>query len=205
LERLADEFVRSGYDIAHIERLILNSATYARSWQSAGNNSSGDRYLARWPVRLLAAEILMDAADAVLETHTHFGSDVPAGSSAVELAPNRFADPSIDELFQALGRGDRGSLCDCDRTSGPSLRQPIFLMTRLKLVDPDGRLSRMARQGAGVDDILNEFYLAALCRLPCDEERAIAHEHIDQATDASAAIADLVWALLNTREFYTNH
>ena len=61
LDRLANEFVDSGYDIAHIERLILSSDAYQRSSLPAGNNA-GDKYgLARAVVRLLLAESLLDA------------------------------------------------------------------------------------------------------------------------------------------------
>ena len=124
---------------------------------------------------------------------------------AIELAPNRFTDKNVDELLQVLGRGDRESFCDCDRTTAPSLRQPIFLMSQPDVLAAGGRLSRLLRAGREVEAILTEFYLATLSRLPDEGERAFALEHVASGAQPSAGLADIVWALLNTREFSTNH
>jgi hypothetical protein len=205
LDRLAAEFVSSGYDIVHIERLVLSSAAYGRSWRATGNNGAETDQLARWPVRPLPVEALLDAVDSALETRQSYGSDVPAGARAVELAPNRFSDKNVDDTLQLLGRGDRKSLCECDRAAGPTLRQPVFLMTQPNEFAAEGRLARLLGAEANPDDIITEFYLATVSRLADDEERAFAHEHIAAAPDVAAGLADLVWALVNTREFCTNH
>jgi hypothetical protein len=205
LDKLAAEFVSSGYDIVQLERLVLSSAAYGRSWHAAGNNAADRQQFARWQVRPLPAEVLLDAVDAALETRTDFGPDVPVGTQAIELAPNRFTDKSVDELLQVLGRGDRKSLCECDRTTSPSLRRPIFLMSRPDGLDASGRLSRLLREGREVEAILTELYLATLSRRPDEAERAFALEHIAGAPQPSAGLADIVWALVNTREFSTNH
>src|SRR5205823_12479467 len=116
MERLAEEFIKSGFDIAHLERLILSSQAYQRSAAPAGNNAADQQNLARAPVRPLLAETLVDSLNAALEATDDFGPDAPPGSQAIELAPNRFSNPQVNELFRILGRGDRKSLCECDRT-----------------------------------------------------------------------------------------
>jgi hypothetical protein len=149
--------------------------------------------------------VLVDAVDGALETRTVVGVDVPSGARAVELAPNRLTDKNVDELMQLLGRGNRKSLCDCDRTSSPNLRRPIYLMSRPDILGADGRLSRLVRAGLTPDAIVNEFYLVTLSRPPDDNERALALAHISQASEPKSGLADIVWALINTREFGTNH
>jgi hypothetical protein len=205
LDRLAADFVSSGYDIVHLERLILSSAAYGRSWHAAGNNADDRLQFARWQVRPLPAEVLLDAVDVALETRTNYGPDAPPGTSAVELAPNLFTDKNIDELLKVLGRGDRKSLCECDRTSTSSLRSQIFLMTRPDVLHAGGRLSRLRHEGIAIEAMVTEFYLATLCRPPDEAEASFALEHIAKASDPSAGLADIVWGLLNTREFCTNH
>jgi hypothetical protein len=207
LDRLAHEFIDRGYDIAHIERLILSSDAYQRSSLPAGNNAAYPHGLARAQVRPLLAESLLDALNAALETAEDFGTDAPPGSQAIELAPNRFSDPRINEMFRILGRGDRRSLCDCDRPAGPTIRQPIFLMSDPRIQEKirGSRLARLLAENKSDDQIITEFYLATLSRYPDPSEREFALAHVASCPDRATAHTDLVWALINSREFITNH
>jgi hypothetical protein len=207
LDRLAAEFVRAGYDVAHIERLILSSHAYQRSSQPFGNNAGDARHLAHASVRPLPAETLIDALNTALETTDDFGPDVPPGSTAHEIAPNRLSQGDVNALFRVLGRGDRRSLCDCDRATGPSIRQPLFLMSDPRVLQKiaAGRLARLLDEQRSDAEIVDEFYLAALSRPPDDAEREFLVPRIASASDRTAALVDVVWAIINTREFSTNH
>jgi len=206
LSRLAQEFVKSGYDIAHLERLILSSQAYQRSARPAGNNASDQRNLAHAPVRPLLAEVLVDAVNTALETQEDFGADAPPGSRAIEVAVNRFADPRLNEMFQVLGRGDRKSLCDCDRAAVPSVRQSVLMMSDASLLQKiaQGRLARLLREDLGNDAIVEDLYLSTLSRLPTTEERQFVVAHL-ASRDRQQALTDVLWGLINTREFMTNH
>jgi hypothetical protein len=207
LDRLAEEFVKSRFDIAHLERLILSSRAYQRSAAPAGNNAADQHNLARASVRSLLAEALVDSLNAALEAADDFGDDAPPGSQAIELAPNRFSDPQVNELFRILGRGDRKSLCECDRVTGPTLRQPLLLMSHPRVLEKirNGRLARLVAEQKSNAEIVEEFYLATLSRLPDAAEREFALDHIAASDDRAEALFDIVWALINTREFLTNH
>ena len=54
-----------------------------------------------------------------------------------------------------------------------------------------------------VDDILIEAYLRTLSRYPTSEELAINREHLKEA--GIQGMQDILWALLNTKEFIVNH
>src|SRR5262249_20704540 len=60
LDWLATEFVRSGWDVKHMHRLIVTSATYRQS--SRVTNEEGGRQLARFPRSRLSAEMIRDQA-----------------------------------------------------------------------------------------------------------------------------------------------
>jgi hypothetical protein len=47
--------------------------------------------------------------------------------------------------------------------------------------------------------------LTALSRLPSEEERAAAAGLFTAAEDRAAALRDVYWALMNTKEFAFNH
>ncbi len=207
LQRLSQEFVDSGFDIRHIERLILMSQAYQRSSEILGNNVSDRHNYARKMVRPLLAEVLIDSLNAALETTDSFGTDVPQFSQAIELAPNRLSDPTFDELFRILGRGDRKSLCDCNRANSPTIRQPLFLMSDPRVLEKirNGRLARLVEGNSSDQQIVDEFYLALLSREPDADEREFALQHVTDGVHRVEGLADIVWALVNSCEFVTNH
>ena len=49
------------------------------------------------------------------------------------------------------------------------------------------------------------MYLTILSRFPTDEEKRIAREYIKMSDGRYNASVDLVWALLNTKEFIYRH
>jgi hypothetical protein len=68
LDYLAAEFIRSGWSVKHMHRLILLSETYGQSSQSIKENETIDsdvRYLWRYPSRRLEAESIRDSMLAV--------------------------------------------------------------------------------------------------------------------------------------------
>jgi hypothetical protein len=101
-----------------------------------------------------------------------------------------------------------------------NLSQSLHLMNaaemRTKLSKPDGRAARFAKSPADEEN-LRELYSAALSRQPTPAEAEIALAHIRkprqdadgkplEATGArKAAYEDLIWALVNTKEFLFNH
>jgi hypothetical protein len=207
LERLAREFVDSGYDVRHIERVILTSSTYHRSSVADASNRTDERNYSHALIRPLMAEVAIDAIHKVLAIRGDFGSDVPEGSLAIEIAPNVLADAATQEMMRTFGRGERASACDCDRADAPSLRQSLYRMSDERLMArlPAGRLQTLLDQRTSDAGIIEEFYLAALSRSPTQPELALLCAHVAGGDDRRERLVDIVWALVNSREFVTNH
>lgn len=53
--------------------------------------------------------------------------------------------------------------------------------------------------------VVREAYLRTLSRLPTEAEAARARNHLEAAGEPATGLRDLLWALLNTKEFITNH
>jgi len=56
-----------------------------------------------------------------------------------------------------------------------------------------------------VTSLVEEAYLRTLSRLPTDSESATTTQFISQSTDPINGLRDVMWALLNTKEFIVNH
>jgi hypothetical protein len=207
LDHLAEEFVRSGYDLRHMERLILNSATYQRSSAPSAGVPDADRYYAAATVRPMMAEAVVQIMDQALGSPNHWEKDAPAGGTLFDVAANRPADPRLAYLLELFGRGNRESVCDCDRSSQPSLRQTLHLMSDAAWIEQIEKSPLVSELVADTDDqaALKSAYLHILSRFPRPAEEKLLVEHLHGVSDRKAAWTDIVWALVNSREFRTNH
>jgi hypothetical protein len=207
LDALANEFIRSKFDIRHVERLILSSRTYQLSNKTNDSNHHDTRSYSHSRPRKLMAEVVIDMVNTALDVEDQFGSDVPKGSRAIEIAPNRIRNAHASEIFRIFGRPVRKSVCDCERSVEVTLPQTLFLMTDPKLLNKmqSGRLKRLLDSKKSDEAIVEELFLATLSRSPEEIEKRDCLSHLKEAKTRTEGFQDLLWALINTREFILNH
>jgi hypothetical protein len=210
LNALAQEFVRSGYDIRHLERLILNSRVYQLSSIPNETNKHDRINYARAYVRPMMAEVVVDVLNTALGSRDNLGPDVPVGKRMIEIGASRLNDINVSYVLRIFGRPPRTTACDCERTMEPALPQTLYRMTDQallnKLQSPTGRAMQLAKRiDLSEKQLLDELFLSTLTRYPTDEERDAFHETLRKAPSRQAAIVDALWALINTREFILNH
>jgi hypothetical protein len=69
------------------------------------------------------------------------------------------------------------------------------------LTNGDNRLSQWLATGKSSRETMDELYWTALTRAPGQAELEIALKLLDSAKDRRAALEDLLWGLLNAKEF----
>ena len=207
LDAMAAGFVARGYDIRRLERSILNSRAYQRSSEPCAGNLDDHGNFARAEPRPMMAEVLVDALNAALGVAGDFGSDAPKGARAIEIATNRVSSPDLARVFRVFGRPTRAAVCDCERPGKPALPQTLFLMTDAALLEKikSGRLKDLVGSDRCDREVIEELFLAALSRPPDDDEARSAMNHLRKRPDRASGIADMFWALINTREFLLIH
>ncbi len=207
LKALAADFVGHGYDIRRLERQILSSRAYQRSSEPTPDNLDDRGNFSRALPRMLMAEVLVDTLNAALGVAADFGADAPPGARAIEIASNHVNNQELARVFRIFGRPRRATTCDCERPSAPAVPQTLFLMTDPGLLEKihGGRLRKLIESNASDAAAVDEVFLASLSRFPSDDERAAAFDHLKRKPDRKAALTDLLWALINTREFILNH
>ena len=191
----------------HIERLILTSAAYQRSTAHDATFVDADRHYACSTVRPLMAEAVVQILDDVLKSPSPWTVDVPAGRTVMDVAPNRAADQRLAYLLELFDRGTRESVCDCDRTGQPSLRQTLHLMSDAAWIDEIQKsplIDELLREPDDKQAIQN-VVLQTMSRFPTADENKVLVNHLQAPGDRRAAWVDIVWALVNSREFRTNH
>jgi hypothetical protein len=203
LDALAHDFVAHHFDVRHLLRTICNSRTYQLSAVPNDYNRHDRQNHARYFGKRLMAEVLYDAVDRVCGTETAF-SNVPAKTRAVEL-PHEGFDSYFLTVFD---RPERNSACECARSTGASLPQVLHLAYAPEIEDKiaadDGRIAKLVQGKTPAAKIIEELYLAALARFPTDAELKYL-SNLEKVPDQRRALEDLVWTLLNSREFLFNH
>ena len=119
-------------------------------------------------------------------------------------------DESVGSYFlDVFGRPARETACECERPREANLAQALHLLNSAEIQNkvggPPGRLSRLLKDKADDGAIVEELYLAALGRPPKETEAAAVLDYIARQPDRKAALEDVFWAILNTKEFLFNH
>lgn len=207
LDRLAEDFASHRFDLRHLERIILQSRTYQQTARPSSNNQSDRRLFARSYPRRMMAEVVVDVLNSALGTQENFGNDVPRGSQVIEVAPSRTNNGNLNYLFRIFGRPARSTTCDCERTPEPALPQTLFMMSDPYLLGKiqSGRLRKMLGKRLSPEAMVEECFLATLSRWPTPDEKERTLAYVKTRSDRTAAWTDVMWALINTREFILNH
>ncbi len=208
LRWLAEDFVEHRFDLKHLHRTILNSRTYQLSWKPNASNRSDTRNYSHARLRRLPAEVLIDAIASATGVANNYGR-LPEGRSgrAVGQAspPVRYSLGRGGYPMQVFGRPAREKTCDCERSNEPSVAQALYLVNDdeilTRLSDPKGRLPKLLKSTNDNRHVIQELYLAALSRYPTSDEVRIQTEHVDRAPSREEGMRDVLWSLLNVREF----
>jgi hypothetical protein len=210
LADLVRELKTTNFDLRALARTIVSSRSYQLAPEPTEANRDDEANYARAQVRRLDAEVLLDAIAQVLEVPLRFEGQ-PPGMRAIQLpgvqpkARRRGDMGEAERFMKAFGKPDRLLSCECERFDDVSVPQSLQLLSGAMLAkmiaDPDNRLARLLKANKSDDEVLDEFFLAALCRAPTQQERLAMKGYIVKNKDRRAALEDVVWALLNSKEF----
>jgi hypothetical protein len=202
LDALATSFIESKYDLKQLVRAICTSRAYQLSALPNAHNAADRQNYSRFLPRRLHAEVLLDALDDVTGGRTRFRS-APANMRAVQLPDNL----SESYFLSVFGKPDAASACECERNGDGSLAQALHMFNSMELLGKlaGPRAQALANDTRPVEDRLSELYLRALCRPPTNAELSALTTYLTKKGGTQAAYEDVLWALLNTKEFQFNH
>ncbi len=205
LDALAADFVAHSYSIKHLERVILNSRAYQLSSLPNDSNRHDTTNYSHYYLRRLSAEELMDAVVQVTGIEERFTGWAP-GTRAMQIPHGA---PSY--LLTAFGRVADREFAQ-ERKEDPSISQVLHLMNggtlNQKVASPDGRLAKwLAAPELDDAEITDRVFLTVLARHARPPEKAAVLERIaaGPGTVRVPVFQDLLWALLNSKEFLYNH
>ena len=216
LDALAKGFIVNKYDLKWLHRTILASRTYQQSAATNATNRADTTNYASAYLRRLPAEVLVDAVNHATGGIETYPAELylPAGAKAVEVAGGTGSDrarASLQYAFSIFGRPMRNPdvQCDCDRDSKPTIVQTLYLANHpavhQKISNPKGRVAQVLKAVADDEKRVEELFLWVLSRAPTPDERGACLKHVKYAATPQRGYEDVLWGLLNTREFLLNH
>ncbi len=204
LDALAADFAKSKFDMKHLVRTIMKSRTYQLSAQPNDTNKDDDKYFSHAVTKLLTAEQLLDAICDFTAMPEKFAG-LPLGTRATQLPDGEVNHP----FLKAFGQPARELACECERESDGNLAQALQLINgptvNEKVRNAANRLGKLLDAKISDEEVLTSLYYAALARAPFEDEKKISLGHIAKGADKRKAWEDVVWALINTREFLFRH
>jgi hypothetical protein len=197
LDLLARSLVQSGFDTRFLLRAICLSDTFGRGSVVSDPARQGVRLYAHFPVQALSPEQLYDSLAVVL------GHPLEGPGSGVSLQGGNPARRQFLETFS---------------TTGQATAAPTTILQALTLMNGDlvggaagANPGRTVGAIAGLPGLtpaerVEALYLTALGRppRPTELQRTLRHVEAD-GEHKDASYGDVLWALLNSLEFRTNH
>jgi hypothetical protein len=195
LTALAGEFAGSEFDLKHLIRGICNSKAYQRTSKSAGSNAADKTVYSHMAVKVMTPFQLSDSLESVFALANNDKTPPPTDATRKTRAAER-------SRFAAFFMGED----DPDPTEYQAgIPQALYLMNS----GHHYRIARAANEVVGrmkaPDRVVETFFLSTLSRRPTDSEAKAMAAYIAKATDQRSAYHDVLWALINSTEFVSNH
>lgn len=205
LDALAKFLVANKYDVKKLIRAIALSRTYQATAHPTESNAKDDRNFSRALFRPVPAEVFCDMLSQSTGVPEKFDG-VSAGVRAIQLWDSRA--PSY--ILRIFGRPVRMSACECERVTEPTLTGVLHTLNSEelsnKLRHDAGTVAKWVKNFPDDGTLIADLTLTLYARPPTSKEIATMTAHLRKhAADRRRAIEDLVWAILNTREFQQNH
>lgn len=192
------------YDLKAFSKTLLLSRAYQLGPATDANRDDRQHFSHARP-KAVPAEVLLDSISQTTGVPEKFNG-WPEGIRSIQVWDNRM--PSY--FFRIFGRPVRATVCECERSNEPSISQALHLLNspevNAKIAHRHGTARKLAESSLSDDQITDEIYLGTLSRFPTADEKALMKSAFEAAAgNRAVAVEDILWSVLNTKEFLYNH
>ena len=213
LDALTEFFIQNGMKAKPLIRLICQSRTWQFSSTPLPENEEDTLNHSHPQVRRLPAEPLLDAIHRALDRSPKFANypdtKTAAAIPGVKLGGRRSSATDNDRFLKQFGKSPRTTTCGCERSDESSLAQ-VFTLTSgpgvAELIrNPKNRLTALADPAMDPAEALRDLYWRTLSRPPAAADFAYLTPLLAAPETRRAALEDIVWSLINAKEFLLRH
>jgi hypothetical protein len=173
LDALTKDFIDSNFDVQKMVKTICKSRTYQLALKTNNWNADDEQNYSHALARRLSAEVLFDGIHRVAGVPSNLPGLAP-GSRAAELLGS--TDGLTGAFLDLFGKPARESACECERSSGMVQGQVLNLVNGPIVADalknPSNRIAKILAANKDDAKVVEELFLAVLCRFPTEKELA---------------------------------
>jgi hypothetical protein len=189
LDRLTNEFITSGFNVQQLVKTICKSRVYQQSVVTNPWNQDDELNYSHAIARRLPAEVLYDTIHRATGSVSRLPG-LPPGARAAQLLDSNVEIPS--GFLDLFGKPPRESACECER-SGSMMLGPVLNLVNGPIIgdavrDPDNRIAKLVAAEKDDAKVVEELFLAILCRPPTPTELAAGIKAIQGAGDEHALL-----------------
>lgn len=194
LNDLAKAFADGGFDLKALIRDICLSQTYQRTGKPTENNRADTTLFSHMAVKVQSPHQLFDSMENVFQ-----------------LADRKLGESSSQSNLDAVkGRGGFVGFFTGEDDATPieyqaGIPQALYLMNSKNHYRISKSATAIANQRGKPDAIIETCFLATLSRRPTADETKLFAAHFAKGSDVRTSTQDLLWVLLNSTEFLSNH
>jgi len=206
LDALTADFTANGFDVRRLMKTIVTSEAYQRSSVPTAGNTADEQNFSRAIPRRVPAEALLDSLVQATGIPESIGG-APGGFRAAQLPDANVAS----EFLRLFGKPQRMDACECERDNGSNMLQALHFINGKSILgrvqNGGARPALLLAKKPTDDALVTDIYLWSLARKPSEKELKLGVQFLaDSGTMQRAAAAqDLMWALLNSKDFLLVH
>jgi hypothetical protein len=173
-------------------------------------NQSDEMNFSHTLVRRLSAEQLLDCQSRVTGVPLRFAG-YPAGLRAAQLpgvrpeSKGKRRANQLDQFLELFGKPPRLMTSDTERSCECNMGQAFQMISgpavNELLAEKENRVSRLVASGKSNREMLAVLFWTALTRAPTQEELDELLPTLESAKDPRAELEDILWGLLNSKDF----
>ncbi|MCM8788678.1 MAG: DUF1553 domain-containing protein [Candidatus Omnitrophica bacterium] len=210
---LEDELIKSGYDLKHLIRIILNSRTYQQSSIPTQDTRNPDIQFAFYKPRQMEAEVLLDILCYLGGKGEQYVSQIPEPYTYIPRENRNIglADGSITSTFLiTFGRPSRDTGLVTERSSKPTDKQRLYMLNSSDIqrrISSSSELRKTTSQlWRNKKESIHTMYKIILSRPATDQEISAIEEYfLTSGLQPYQVVNDIAWALINSKEFIFKH
>jgi Protein of unknown function (DUF1549)/Protein of unknown function (DUF1553) len=212
LDALTKEFVAHRYDLRHLIRTITSSRLYHLTAQPNATNADDAAMFSHALVKRLDAEQIIDSISKALAAPLDL-KGFPEGTRLAQVPEGRHhyrpLKTDLDRFSQTFGKPPRLVASDCERSNEVTMPQVFTLLSGPIMQDlltrPENRLAGWVKEEKPAVELVDAIFWTVLSRAPTADETSRLAAHLDSGSDRRKTTEDVVWALLNSKEFLFHH
>jgi hypothetical protein len=193
LVTLAEQLRLNQYDVRYLVRAICNSEAYRRTSRSANEVTDPDLY-AQASVRVLSPDQLFDSLTVVLGQAPRAE---PTGKGIAKKGPALSPRQAFINFFRVE---DANPL-----EYQVGIPQALRLMNSVQMNRTEAPVAAAMKEGKTPEKTIERIYLMTVSRPPTAEEVQRLTGYVNKHGNTARTYGDILWALLNSSEFVTNH